>query len=384
MKSHKRYLGAASVALFTLALMPTIAAGQDLSAVQDNGPLHLKGSGSFFVNGDLVFLNGNETSLGARGQGLMAINQMYVQFQKPLAQNGKKHFPLVIVHGGGLDSKQWETTPDGRMGWAEYFVRQGFDTYLADAVSRARSGFDARVYNLVHNGVQPPTAQPLIQLAGDQALWNAFRWGVNPCTASPCSTTDTPHPGIKFPMNTVGVGPGSNNQFFNEGVPDPIATLGPAPADPAGFYNTPAQMALLAQQLGGAILVGQSESASYPTRAALQPGSNSVKGIMQFETGCFGNLIPAEVATLAKIPIIIEYGDFSAVPQPIAPCPTEIAQITAAGGDISFAWLPGLSPNSLYKGSPGPFYGNDHLVMMDTNNLAVADVFIGWINSRGL
>ena len=217
-----RYLGKAvglaSVGLLALALMPTIAAAQDVSAVQNNGPLHLRESGSFFITGNTVFVTANETSLGAQGMGLEMINQMYVQFQKPLAQNGH-HDPIVFVAGGGLAGKQWETTPDGRMGWAEYFVRKGFDTYVADPVSRARSGFDARTYNDVRNGVLPVTAQPLFQLAGDQALWNAFRWGVDPCTASPCSTTDTPHPSIRFPMNTVGVGAGSNMQFFNQGVP---------------------------------------------------------------------------------------------------------------------------------------------------------------------
>jgi hypothetical protein len=143
-------------------------------------------------------------------------------------------------------------------------------------------------------------------------------------------------------------------------------------------------MAELANELGGAILVGHSESSSYPTRAALQAGSHGVKGIIQLETGCFGNLTTAEIATLAKIPIYIQYADFSPVPQPAAPCPQEISQITAAGGDIEFAWIPNLTPNSLYPGSPGPIYGNDHMIMFDNNNLQIADIIIGWINSRGL
>ena len=56
------------------------------------------------------------------------------------------------MHGCCLSTKSWQTTPDGRMGWDEYFVRQGFDTYMIDQVSRARSGFDAREYNLVRYG----------------------------------------------------------------------------------------------------------------------------------------------------------------------------------------------------------------------------------------
>ena len=60
-----------------------------------------------------------------------------------------------IVHGCCLSTKSWQTTPDGRMGWDEYFVRQGFDTYMIDQVGRARSGFDATKYNMVRDGVTP-------------------------------------------------------------------------------------------------------------------------------------------------------------------------------------------------------------------------------------
>ncbi len=30
----------------------------------------------------------------------------------------------MFVHGCCLSSKTWETIPDGRMGWSEYFVRR--------------------------------------------------------------------------------------------------------------------------------------------------------------------------------------------------------------------------------------------------------------------
>jgi hypothetical protein len=172
------------------------------------------------------------------------------------------------------------------------------------------------------------------------------------------------------------------------GVKAPIRTMlysvACTPTDPAAFFNTPAQMAVLANELGGAILMGHSQSSGFPTMAALQPGSHGVKGIIQLETGCFGNLTSAEITTLSKIPMLIEYGDFSPVTQPAAPCPTEIQQITNAGGDIKFAWLPALSPGSLYSGSPGPITGNEHMVMLDNNNLQIAQILIDWATSRGL
>jgi hypothetical protein len=398
-RSQKRSttIGIASAALLALALMPTIAGAQDLSAVQENGNLHLRAYGSFFIPGTTHSID--SATAGGFGTfqlpgGLSMIDQMYVQFMKPQAQNGKKHVPVAIVHGCCLSTKSWQTTPDGRMGWDEYFVRQGFDTYMLDQVARARSGFDATKYNMARNGAISAADQPVILIATDQFAWNIFRWGVNPCIASPCSATTTPHPNIRFPMNTVGVGSPSNLQFFNMVIPDLIFTLGAFPSDPAAFYNTPAQMAELAKELGGAGLMGHSESSGFPTMAALQPASGcypyttasacNVKAIMQLETGCFGNLTPAEITTLSHIPILIEYGDFSPTTQPADPCPTEISQITAAGGDIKFAWLPQLSAGSLYSGSPGPIYGDEHMVMLDNNNLQIAQIFIDWLTSRGL
>jgi pimeloyl-ACP methyl ester carboxylesterase len=382
MKKLSRNAAVASMALLALSLMPAVGAAQEFKDLQSNGNLHLKGYGSFFIDGT------QHTLTPPVGTGLSMINQMYVQYLLPQAQNNKQ-WPIVFVHGCCLSSKSWQTTPDGRMGWDEYFVRQGFDTYLGDQVGRARSGFDATQYLAVRNGVAG-AVNPNILILNDQLSWNAFRWGMHSCTASPCEVTDTPHADIRFPMNTVGVGAGSNLSFYNQVIPDVNATLslatsincvdGPCiPSTPSAPFNSPIAMGQLANQLGGAILVGHSESSAYPTMAALQPGSNSIKGIIQIETGCFANLTPADINVLKNIPILIVEGDYTS-PNTPASCVTEMNQINGAGGDMSFARLPSLTANALYPGSPGPIFGNEHMMMLDNNNLQVADILIGWIN----
>jgi hypothetical protein len=141
-------------------------------------------------------------------------------------------------------------------------------------------------------------------------------------------------------------------------------------------------------------LMGHSQSSGFPTSAALQATSGcypltsasacKVKGIVQIETGCYGNLTPAQITTLSHIPMLIIVGDYMPVPQPSAPCPTEISQITGAGGDIKFASLPDLTPGSLFSGSPGPIHGNEHMMMLDNNNQQIAQIIIDWATSRGL
>jgi hypothetical protein len=150
-------------------------------------------------------------------------------------------------------------------------------------------------------------------------------------------------------------------------------------------------MALLAHELGGAIVMGHSESSGYPSRAALAttPAQTKVKGIIQLEEGCINpsTLTAAQLAVLAKIPILIEYGDYAVVtPRPVAgsSCAAEIAAINGMGGDMSYAWLPGLVAGSLYKGSPGAIHGDEHMVMLDNNNQQIAQIFVDWATSRGL
>src|SRR5579884_1970563 len=99
--------------LLTLALC---ASAEDLKK-----PLVLASQGSFFVGGE-------SKTLSTPAGGAVTVNQMYVQFEVPV--DAGQHLPVVMVHGCCLSSKTWETTPDGRMGWSEYFVRKNRPVYL--------------------------------------------------------------------------------------------------------------------------------------------------------------------------------------------------------------------------------------------------------------
>src|SRR6476620_6628591 len=99
------------------------ARAQGLKDVQTpDTPLLLKAQGSFFVGGETVEQTARE--LGDLGPGgHITVNQMYVRYMVP--HGGDGNVPVVMVHGATLTGKSWETTPDGRMGWDEYFVRKG-------------------------------------------------------------------------------------------------------------------------------------------------------------------------------------------------------------------------------------------------------------------
>jgi hypothetical protein len=58
-----------------------------------------------------------------------------------LPRNRKGKLPLLMWHGGGLTGVTYETTPDGREGWLNLYIRKGWDVYISDAVERGRAGF---------------------------------------------------------------------------------------------------------------------------------------------------------------------------------------------------------------------------------------------------
>ncbi len=90
---------------------------------------HVAARSIFYVEGEIT---------GGPGRQHMK-NQMYVEAYFPQKQTHPR--PLVFFHGAGQTCVSWLTTPDGRMGWADYFVSQGWAVYLCEQPSRGRSAY---------------------------------------------------------------------------------------------------------------------------------------------------------------------------------------------------------------------------------------------------
>src|SRR5580704_17904871 len=86
--------------------------------------------GYFYVGGRYVGDPGKETMQG----------QMYVEVLAP--KEVRRPFPLVLIHGAAQTATNWMGTPDGRKGWAEFFVEQGYVVYMVDQPMRGRSAAD--------------------------------------------------------------------------------------------------------------------------------------------------------------------------------------------------------------------------------------------------
>ena len=104
----------------------------------ESRPLEIADQGCFYAGGRYVETDGGRSMLG----------QMFVQYQVP-AKRRHPH-PIVMIHGGGQTAVNFLGTPDGRRGWADYFLASGYAVYLVDQPGRARSGYFEGYGETVH------------------------------------------------------------------------------------------------------------------------------------------------------------------------------------------------------------------------------------------
>ncbi len=118
------------------AMFVALAVAAGHSAAQRAGakPIVLLEQGYFYAGGQYTQTKDGQVMTG----------QMYVQYQIP--QNVRHQFPVVMWHGGGQTGTNFMGTPDGRTGWGDYFLEQGYAVYIVDQPARARSGYFTDVY----------------------------------------------------------------------------------------------------------------------------------------------------------------------------------------------------------------------------------------------
>jgi alkylhydroperoxidase/carboxymuconolactone decarboxylase family protein YurZ/pimeloyl-ACP methyl ester carboxylesterase len=354
--ASSRFTTLAGVTLAGMLGMANPAAAQAITDLKTpDTPLVLKAQGSFFVGGEKA--EQTQVELGGLGPGgHITVNQMYVRYMVP--QGGDGNVPVVMVHGATLTGKSWETTPDGRMGWDEYFVRKGHPVYVPDQVGRGRSGFNQAVLNNVRAGSAPASNLPPWLRFSDEVVWPNFRFG---------SAPGVPYADSQFPVTAV-------DELSKQGVPDMSFGL-PRP------NPTLKPLSDLATQLKGVVLMGHSQSGPFPLEAALLNPA-AAKGLVLVEPGrCPDTYTDQQITTLAKIPILAVFGDHRDTPTGISTrpswqlsfesCQALIGRLKAAGGDAE-----------MLKPPERGIRGNSHMIMQDKNHLQIADLILQWIDAH--
>lgn len=352
LRAARRLLLTSSILIVT-AETDDVMAEQIKKSTPDQQPLSLKARGSFFVGGRSV--EQTFVELGRqRPADRVTVDQMYVEYMIPSVE---AHSPIVMVHGAGLSGNSFDTTPDGRMGWYEYFVRRSLPVYVVDQVGRGRSGFNQAIFNAVGAGEEEPDRQPRVTRMGDRfAAWANFRFGPE---------EGTPYPDSQYPVEAA-------RNLSRQGIPDLSAGL---PSPNPNFLA----LSTLATTLGGAILLGHSQSGAYPLEAALLDPS-SVKAMILVEPGSCSaeRWTSTQITSLASIPLLIVYGDHLDAPTYV-PGPGWQDRFNECIRLIDRLRLVGGVADMLHPPSLG-IHGNSHLLMQDRNSLDIADLILDWIH----
>jgi hypothetical protein len=327
-------------------------------------PLMIQEQGSFAIGGKVVTNPGNydATNRSPAGQTLHG-DHAYIFYQVPVHA---RKLPLVMWHGLGQFSKTWETTPDGREGFQNIFLRRTFAVYLIDQPRRGRAG----------RSTLPASITPK---PDEQDWFGIFRLGIWPDF----------FPGVQFSGD-----PDVLNQYFRQITPDT------GPLDPT--LNSEAVTALF-EKIGPAILVTHSHAGGMGWRVATK--SSNVRAIVSYEPGS-GFIFPegevpsaipsaggtlkgvgvslADFMALTKIPIIIFYGD-NIPSQPTANPGQDGWRVRLAmarlwrdavnrrGGDVTVVHLPEIG-----------IRGNTHFPFSDLNNIQIADELSAFLSTKKL
>ena len=327
-------------------------------------PLVIQEQGSFAVGGTVIQNAGtfDPHKPGAAGQTFHG-DHAYVSYQIPV---NARRLPLVLWHGAGQFSKTWETTPDGREGFQNIFLRRRFGVYLLDQPRRGRAG----------RSTLPMTIAPT---PDEQFLFGIFRLGIWPDF----------FPGVQFSREREAL-----NQYFRSMTPNtgPFDMQVVSDAVVALFNRIGPGILVTHSQGGGPGWLTAMKSPNVRAVVAYEPGSGfvfpegEVPSAMPSAAGTLeGVAVPlAQFMQLTKMPIVVYFGD-NIPEQPTANPGQDNWRVRLAmarlwrdainrrGGDVTLVHLPDIG-----------IRGNTHFPFSDLNNLEIADQLAKFFAEKGL
>lgn len=284
------------------------------------------------------------------------VDHANVLYQIPVNSNGN---PIVYLHGYGQSRMGWMTTPDGREGWSDIFLRNGHAAFLVDQPRRGEAGATVSM-----TSEDSPTPEAKEYLPGDQAWYTHFRIG---------RVAPQRYPGSQFPA-----GSRAQDQFFRQMTPN------------TGNYDE----ALFGKNLGAVLqdvyqLTGHKSiyiTHSQGSRVGWATPVEYMSAIVAIEPGGTPPIGSEYYQRLlkAKVPVVIYFGDYidngpkdihtTDFWRKIRDGAKEFAEkYNADGGDAMVVDLPKIG-----------IKGNSHFMFQELNNKAIADHIEAWLKERGL
>jgi pimeloyl-ACP methyl ester carboxylesterase len=327
-------------------------------STNNNAPLVIAEQGGFWVGAAAL----------PSPQGTAPKAAMYVQYQIPAER--RHRWPLVLVHGGGGQGTDFLHTPDGRPGWATWFLREGWAVYVVDRPGHGRSPFHPAT--LAPMG--PPASYEMMQML---------------CTApSPQSPWPTAALANQWPGSGC-IGDAVMDQF--------MASQGPLIPNLAATQALMAPLGVeLLERIGPAVLLTHSMGGPFGWLTA-DARPDLVKAIVAVEPLCppFSEPVPGmgplawgltavpmqfdppaaaaadlqgaarRLPQLEKVPTVVVTGEASFM------APMEQAM-------VDFLVQAGVAAQHLRLEEHG-LHGNGHMMMLEKNSDAIAALIDAWL-----
>jgi pimeloyl-ACP methyl ester carboxylesterase len=333
----------ARATLFAVALL---AGCTGEMAIRDIGSMHVGGQ-PVTLSGlpvrEIVFTAG-APPFRSDPNGDFETGQMYVQYAKLISPRAP--YPMLMIHGGGLTGVTWETKPDGNPGWQMYFLRAGYDVYVADAVERGRASWSR--YPEIY------ASEPVFR--SKREAWELFRIGA-PNSYHTDPKRRVAHRGTQFPVEAF-------DQFAKQSVP----RWGTNDAATQAAYHA------LVQKVCPCVILVHSQGGNFAFNAALA-APEKIKAIVAVEPSGAPNPNTVDVGKLKATPHLFVWGDYLDQPElwkKIVPAVDLYrAGLRAAGVTADVVELPKLGMR-----------GNSHMMMMDRNSDQIAEGIQRWLASR--
>jgi pimeloyl-ACP methyl ester carboxylesterase len=349
-----------AIGLCILVLVALTNASCVSTKENQDGHLIIKEQGTFAAGGNVIKSEGTFDALKPWNvpQGGQTRHGDHADVFYQVPPNAKRH-SMVFLHGYGQSRRSWQTTADGREGFANTFLRKSYGVYLVDQPGRGHAGQTTKPGQI--------TATP-----DDQTWFTQFRIGLYPKF----------NEGVQFPKDSTSL-----DQFYRMMTPNTGAVDEP---------TVVSAMSAVFDKTGDGILFTHSAGGSPGWRTAIK--NNRVKAIVAIEPGGFtfpegqvpeGNRGGAGVPLndflkLTKIPIVVYYGDY--IPKEetnaaslnfwrntLATARQWAKLVNEYGGDATVVHLPEIG-----------IKGNTHFIMSDLNSKEIADLLEKWLKEKGL
>ena len=325
---------------------------------------------------------------GGETKGDAVVGQTFAFYQIPPKRAGR--WPIIFIHGSRQTGAGFLGTPDGRPGWATFFLGHGWPVYVIDQPGKGKAGYNTQAYGPLSD--VPSREHTIRQFSAPESL-TPLPW---PQASRHMQWPGGPRSGVsgqpafeQLLASQVGNMPNVRQQYALtlRGVSDLLHRIGPAiivthsQAGPLTWMIAQANpglvKALIAVEPTGDTGSSGEIGAACALTVECLPFTPAVSGPADLHLTKSGPDTPASRACwlqggsvhrlpwLAGIPILIATGEAS---YHAGSDHCTSAFLTQAGVPNDWVFLPTVG-----------IRGNGHMQMLEANNLQIAAFYEQWL-----